>query len=122
MEVHQSQSADVRGGLGVDGLKTGFIEDAGYGLVASALRDNQRVILVVSGLNTKKEREEEPRKLLEWGFKSFKPFRLFDQGEKVSDALVWGGTRHYVPLVGNEQHRHHSAVQHERSGHGADRV
>ena len=87
--------------LGVDGLKTGFIEDAGYGLVASAVRDNQRVILVVSGLNTKKEREEEPRKLLEWGFKSFKPYRLFDQGEKVSDALVWGGTRHYVPLVGN---------------------
>jgi D-alanyl-D-alanine carboxypeptidase (penicillin-binding protein 5/6) len=88
--------------LGVDGLKTGFIEDAGYGLVASAVRDNQRVILVVSGLDTKKEREEEPRKLLEWGFKSFKPYRLFDQGEKVSDALVWGGTRHYVPLVGNE--------------------
>ena len=88
--------------LGVDGLKTGFIEDAGYGLVASAVRDNQRVILVVSGLNTKKEREEEPRKLLEWGFKSFKPYRLFDRGEKVSDALVWGGTRHYVPLVGNE--------------------
>jgi serine-type D-Ala-D-Ala carboxypeptidase (penicillin-binding protein 5/6) len=87
--------------LGVDGLKTGFIEDAGYGLVASAVRDNQRVILVVSGLDTKKEREEEPRKLLEWGFKSFKPYRLFDQGEKVSDALVWGGTRHYVPLVGN---------------------
>jgi D-alanyl-D-alanine carboxypeptidase (penicillin-binding protein 5/6) len=88
--------------LGVDGLKTGFIEEAGYGLVASAVRDNQRVIMVVSGLNTKKEREEEPRKLLEWGFKSFKPYRLFDQGEKVSDALVWGGTRHYVPLVGNE--------------------
>jgi serine-type D-Ala-D-Ala carboxypeptidase (penicillin-binding protein 5/6) len=88
--------------LGVDGLKTGFIEDAGYGLVASAVRDNQRVILVVSGLDTKKEREEEPRKLLEWGFKSFKPYRLFDRGEKVSDALVWGGTRHYVPLVGNE--------------------
>jgi serine-type D-Ala-D-Ala carboxypeptidase (penicillin-binding protein 5/6) len=87
--------------LGVDGMKTGYIEEAGYGLVASAVRDNQRVILVVSGLNTKKEREEEPRKLLEWGFKSFKPFRLFDQGEKVSDALVWGGTRHYVPLVGN---------------------
>lgn len=88
--------------LGVDGLKTGYIEEAGYGLVASAVRDNQRVIMVVSGLNTKKEREEEPRKLLEWGFKSFKPYRLFDQGEKVSDALVWGGTRHYVPLVGND--------------------
>jgi D-alanyl-D-alanine carboxypeptidase (penicillin-binding protein 5/6) len=87
--------------LGVDGLKTGFIEEAGYGLVASAKRGDQRVILVVNGLNTKKEREEEPRKLLEWGFKNFKPFRLFDQGETVSDALVWGGTRHYVPLVGD---------------------
>ncbi|MGB6922070.1 MAG: D-alanyl-D-alanine carboxypeptidase family protein [Methyloceanibacter sp.] len=86
--------------LGVDGLKTGYIKEAGYGLVASAKRDGQRVILVVNGLETKKEREEEPRKLLEWGFNSFKPFRLFDQGEQVSDALVWGGTRHYVPLVG----------------------
>ena len=86
--------------LGVDGLKTGFIEEAGYGLVASAKRGDQRVILVVSGLTTKKEREEEPRKLLEWGFKNFKPFRLFDEGETVSDALVWGGSRHYVPLVG----------------------
>jgi D-alanyl-D-alanine carboxypeptidase (penicillin-binding protein 5/6) len=87
--------------LGVDGMKTGYIKEAGFGLVASAVRESQRVILVVSGLETKKEREEEPRRLLEWGFKSFKPFRLFDQGEKVSDALVWGGTRHYVPLVGN---------------------
>jgi D-alanyl-D-alanine carboxypeptidase (penicillin-binding protein 5/6) len=39
--------------------------------------------------------------MLEWGFKNFKPFRLFDAGEKVSDALVWGGTQHYVPLVGD---------------------
>ena len=39
--------------------------------------------------------------MLEWGFKSFKPFRLFDEGEKVSDALVWGGTSHYVQLVGD---------------------
>jgi serine-type D-Ala-D-Ala carboxypeptidase (penicillin-binding protein 5/6) len=86
--------------LGVDGLKTGFIEEAGYGLVASAKHGDQRLILVVNGLDSKKDREEEPRKLLEWGFKSFKPFRLFDQGEQVSDALVWGGTQHYVPLVG----------------------
>jgi D-alanyl-D-alanine carboxypeptidase (penicillin-binding protein 5/6) len=87
--------------LGVDGMKTGYIEEAGYGLVASAKRGGQRLILVVNGLNSKQEREGEPRKLLEWGFKNFKPFRLFDQGEKVSDALVWGGTQHYVPLVGD---------------------
>jgi serine-type D-Ala-D-Ala carboxypeptidase (penicillin-binding protein 5/6) len=87
--------------LGVDGMKTGYIEEAGYGLVASAKRGDQRLILVVNGLESKQEREGEPRKLIEWGFKSFKPFRLFDQGEKVSDALVWGGTQHYVPLVGD---------------------
>ena len=87
--------------LGVDGLKTGYIEAAGYGLVASAKRGDQRLIIVVNGLESKKEREEEPRKLIEWGFKNFKPFRLFDQGETVSDALVWGGTQHYVPLVGS---------------------
>jgi serine-type D-Ala-D-Ala carboxypeptidase (penicillin-binding protein 5/6) len=87
--------------LGVDGMKTGYIEEAGYGLVASAKRGGQRLILVVNGLGSKQEREGEPRKLLEWGFKNFKPFRLFDQGEKVSDALVWGGTQHYVPLVGD---------------------
>jgi serine-type D-Ala-D-Ala carboxypeptidase (penicillin-binding protein 5/6) len=99
--VFRNRNPLIGSDLGVDGLKTGFIEEAGYGLVASAKRGDQRLILVVNGLNTKQEREGEPRKLIEWGFKSFKPFRLFDQGQKVSDALVWGGTQHYVPLVGD---------------------
>ena len=87
--------------LNVDGLKTGYLKEAGYGLVASAKRGDQRLILVVAGLDSKNDRLKESRKLLEWGFKNFKPFRLFDAGQKVSDALVWGGTQHYVPLVGN---------------------
>ncbi|MEZ0282461.1 D-alanyl-D-alanine carboxypeptidase family protein [Methyloceanibacter sp.] len=87
--------------IGVDGLKTGFVKESGYGLTISGTRGNQRLIVVVNGLATPKEREAEARRLLEWGFKSFKPFRLFDEGEKVSDALVWGGTSHYVPLVGD---------------------
>jgi serine-type D-Ala-D-Ala carboxypeptidase (penicillin-binding protein 5/6) len=98
--VFRNRNPLIGSDLGVDGLKTGYIEEAGYGLVASAKRSEQRIILVVNGLNTKQEREGEPRRLIEWGFKSFKPFRLFDQGQKVSDALVWGGTQHYVPLVG----------------------
>jgi D-alanyl-D-alanine carboxypeptidase (penicillin-binding protein 5/6) len=85
----------------VDGLKTGFIKESGYGLVASAKRSGQRLLLVVGGLESAKDREAESRKLLDWGYKSFKPFRLFDEGQKVSDALVWGGTQHYVPLVGD---------------------
>ena len=87
--------------IGVDGLKTGFVKESGYGLTISGTRGNQRLIVVVNGLATPKEREAEARRLLEWGFKSFKPFRLFDEGEKVSDALVGGGTSHYVPLVGD---------------------
>ena len=87
--------------LGVDGLKTGFLDEAGFGIVASAMRDGQRIIVVVNGLDSKKDREAEPRKLIDWGFKNFKPFTLFDEGQKVSDALVWGGTKHYVPLVGD---------------------
>jgi D-alanyl-D-alanine carboxypeptidase (penicillin-binding protein 5/6) len=98
--VFRNRNPLIGSDLGVDGLKTGYIEEAGYGLVASAKRGEQRIILVVNGLNTKQERDGEPRRLIEWGFKSFKPFRLFDQGQKVSDALVWGGTQHYVPLVG----------------------
>jgi D-alanyl-D-alanine carboxypeptidase (penicillin-binding protein 5/6) len=89
------------GDEGVDGLKTGFIKESGYGLVASAKRGDQRLIVVVAGLESEKDRAAEARKLLDWGFRSFKSFRLFDEGTKVSDALVWGGTEHYVPLVGN---------------------
>ena len=87
--------------IGVDGLKTGFIKESGYGLVASGTRADQRLLVVVSSLESAKDREAEARRLLDWGFKSFRPFRLFDEGQKVSDALVWGGTNHYVPLVGD---------------------
>jgi D-alanyl-D-alanine carboxypeptidase (penicillin-binding protein 5/6) len=54
-------------GIGADGIKTGFTDDAGYGLVGSAVRDDIRLIVVVNGLRTDKERGEEARKLLEWG-------------------------------------------------------
>lgn len=86
--------------IGVDGLATGYVKETGYGIVVSAKRGDQRLIAVIDGLASTKEREAEARRILDWGFKSFKPYRLFDNGEKVSDALVWGGTSHYVPLVG----------------------
>ncbi|WP_245409391.1 D-alanyl-D-alanine carboxypeptidase family protein [Methyloceanibacter sp. wino2] len=87
--------------IGVDGLKTGYTQEAGYGLVSSAKRGDQRLVLVLTGLENKGDRESESRRVLEWGFKSFRPFRLFEDGQQVSDALVWGGEKHYVPLVGD---------------------
>ena len=86
---------------GVDGLKTGYIKESGYGMVASAKQDDRRLIAVVSGLATAEERREDTRRLLEWGFKGFAEARLFDAGEVVGHARVWGGQRMFVPLTGN---------------------
>lgn len=86
--------------IGVDGMKTGFTKEAGYGMVATAKQGERRLIAVVNGLSTGEERKDEARKLLEWGFRSFTEVKLFDTGEKVGDARVWGGNRMYVPLIG----------------------
>jgi len=87
-------------GIGADGLKTGYTEESGYGLVGSAVRDGQRLILVMNGLTSEKERAEEARKLMEWGFNAFERISLFDPGEVVAEANVFGGDRATVPLVG----------------------
>lgn len=86
--------------LKVDGLKTGYVKESGYGMVGSAEQDGRRLIVVVGGLATAEERKDEARKLLEWGFKSFTEFKLFDAGETVGQARVWGGERMYVSLTG----------------------
>jgi serine-type D-Ala-D-Ala carboxypeptidase (penicillin-binding protein 5/6) len=88
-------------GIGVDGLKTGSIKESGFGIVASAKQDNRRLILVINGLERQEDRKTEAIRLLEWGFKNFTEFRLFDADEVVGSARVWGGNRMYVPLTGN---------------------
>ncbi len=88
--------------LGVDELKTGFVKDAGYGMVASAKQDNRRLIVVVNGLEREEERKSETVRLLEWGFKSTTEYMLFGAGEVVGTARVWGGSRMFVPLVGSD--------------------
>ena len=87
-------------GLGIDGMKTGHVQESGYGIVVSAKQDNRRLILVINGLDRMDERKAEAIRLLEWGFKSFTEFKLFDAGEVVGQARVWGGDRMYVPLTG----------------------
>ncbi len=87
--------------IGADGLKTGFIKEAGYGIVGSARQDSRRLIVVINGLKTEADRKDEARKLLEWGFRSFGEFKLFEAGDTVGKARVWGGDRMYVSLTGN---------------------
>lgn len=86
--------------VGADGLKTGYIKEAGYGVVGSAVKDGQRLIAVLNGLASAEERKDEGRKLMEWGFRSLTSFKLFNADEVVGYARVWGGSRMYMPLTG----------------------
>jgi D-alanyl-D-alanine carboxypeptidase (penicillin-binding protein 5/6) len=87
--------------IGADGLKTGYIKESGYGLVGSAVQDGQRLIVVINGAETPKDRANEARRLLEWAFRSFESRLLFREGTVVAQARVFGGDQRYVPLVGN---------------------
>src|SRR5262249_32904385 len=70
--------------IGADGLKTGFTKEAGYGLVGSAVQNGLRLIVVVNGLKSEKERADEGKKLLEWGFHSFQSGLLFPEGQEIA--------------------------------------
>ena len=85
--------------IGVDGLKTGHTVESGYGLVASGVRDGRRLILVVNGLASERERSEESQRVLDWGFREFKKYDLFAAGAVVDSAPVWQGAYEQVPLV-----------------------
>lgn len=85
--------------IGADGLKTGNIDESGFGLVGSAVQNGQRLIVAINGAKTARDRAEEGRKLLLWGFRSFEPKRLFDVGEPVGAANVYGGAKASVALT-----------------------
>jgi D-alanyl-D-alanine carboxypeptidase (penicillin-binding protein 5/6) len=87
--------------VGADGLKTGFTVDGGYGLVGSAVQNGTRLIVVVNGLKSAKERGDEAKRLLDYGFKSFESRPLFNEGQVVGAAKLFGGSAGRVDLVGN---------------------
>lgn len=86
--------------IGADGLKTGFTEGGGYGLVGSAVQDGRRLIIVQNGVQSQGGRKEDGLRMVNWGFRNFEKFTLFNAGETVGDALIWGGQQRYVKLRG----------------------
>lgn len=95
-----SRNPLLRAGIaGVDGLKTGHTTEAGYGLVASAIRDGRRLVMVIAGLESANARAREAERLLEYGFRDFESHRLFSAGETVERADVWLGRTDNVALV-----------------------
>lgn len=86
-------------GIGADGMKTGHTQEAGYGLVGSALQGNRRVIVVVSGLASAAERAQEGERLINWAFRQFVEKTVATKGTRLADADVWMGAAQHVGLV-----------------------
>ena len=86
-------------GIGADGLKTGHTEEAGFGLVGSAVQGDRRVIVVISGLASEKDRAEEAESLVNWAFRQFAQKTVAKAGVRVAEASVWMGAASAVGLV-----------------------
>ena len=85
--------------IGADGLKTGHTEEAGYGLVGSAIRGDRRIAFIISGLDSSKSRSVESERLTTWAFREFKTGKIANAGQIVGEAEVWIGDADTVPLA-----------------------
>lgn len=88
-----------------DGLKTGHTSEAGYGLVGSAVMGERRVIFVITGLATDKDRAEESEAIVNWAFRQFAQKTVATKGTRVAEAPVWLGAAESVGLVPAEDVR-----------------
>ncbi|GAA3945520.1 D-alanyl-D-alanine carboxypeptidase family protein [Allohahella marinimesophila] len=82
----------------IDGLKTGHTEEAGYCLVASAVRDEMRLITVVLGAKSQESRAQETMKLMNYGFRFFETLPLYQAGAKLVDSKIFMGVEDLVAL------------------------
>jgi serine-type D-Ala-D-Ala carboxypeptidase (penicillin-binding protein 5/6) len=86
-------------GIGADGLKTGHTDEAGFGLVGSAVQDGRRVIVVITGMDTATRRAEEAAAIINWSFRQFGEKTIARAGTPVAQARVWMGREPTVGLV-----------------------
>ena len=89
-------------GLGADGLKTGWTQRAGYGIVGSALQDGRRVVFVLTGIKSSKIRAREAEKINNWVFRQFTEKKLFNAGDLLHMAPVHLGKKNLVRVTVNE--------------------
>ena len=82
----------------VDGIKTGHTAAAGYCLMASAKRDDQRLISVVMGNTSENQRAVDSQALLNWGFRFFESHRLYDPGKSLATPKLWKGAANEIAV------------------------
>ena len=84
--------------LGADGLKTGYTEEAGYGLIASAKQNGRRITFVITGLKSIGQRAREAKGITTWAFKKFKLKTFFKKNSTILEAPVWRGEKETVKI------------------------
>jgi D-alanyl-D-alanine carboxypeptidase (penicillin-binding protein 5/6) len=89
----------LRMGVGADGLKTGHTQEAGYGLVGSAIQGDRRIVFVVTGLASDAERASESEQIVNWAFRQFVEKTIAEEGHQFAEAPVWLGNETRVGLV-----------------------
>ena len=82
----------------VDGIKTGHHSGAGYCLMSSAKRDDQRLVSVVMGSDSEKQRADDSLALLNWGFRFYETHKLYEPGQPVASLRIWKGKADQVQL------------------------
>jgi D-alanyl-D-alanine carboxypeptidase (penicillin-binding protein 5/6) len=102
-DIHQPNRNPLLGlGIGADGLKTGHTAEAGYGLVGSARQGDRRIIFVLAGLDSERQRAEEAERIVNWAFRQFSQRRIVRAGQEVARAEVWLGEKSSVGLAAPE--------------------
>lgn len=96
--LQRNRNPLLRMDIGADGLKTGFTEESGYGLVGSIEREGRRLFVAMSGMQSKNQRAEEARKILDWGIRAFEEIELFAEDEIAGEAKVYGGDKSALAL------------------------
>ncbi len=86
-------------GIGADGLKTGHTQEAGYGLVGSAVQGDRRVVFVITGLSSAEDRAQEAERVVNWAFRQFVQRKVVTAGQRVAAAEVFLGKADSVDLV-----------------------
>ena len=98
--LQRNRNPLLKMGIGADGMKTGYTEASGYAIVGSVKRGDQRLIAVLSGMDSQNQRAEEARKILDWGSRAFEKIDLFADGEVIGEASVFGGEKSGVGVTG----------------------
>ena len=88
--------------LGADGFKTGYTEEAGYGLIASAKQERRRISFIITGLVSASQRAREAKAITTWAFNNFKVINLFKKNERITSVPIWLGTKEKLEIASSE--------------------